>query len=310
MGQFAHRTGTTPGSYQIISAVTGATMGGNAGQFEATGACTARFAANGNTGSEWLDISSSTQYSFYIRARTLAGADRQARAVWQDWNGAAFGTEHNGSFVTLPADGSFVEMFVTATSDGTATLAVPWLEVSDSLNTELYQVDVACFRAGAVSTFVPSLRIVGDLDLRANIELDDYTDTAAQAILDTLVSNAGYRLAFTTGGEIEGRFGGGAADNTGVSSGLAAVDGARLGIRATMDISSGTWTYYKDDVSFNTDVLGVIVPTAGVDDLHVGTAVAGTTLLTTGAVYWAEVRDGIDGPVVARMDSRDAARVL
>ena len=157
----------------------------------------------------------------------------------------------------------------------------------------------------AIGTFVPSLRIVGDLDIEAKLAADDYTPTADITIVDCLNSNDGYRLAITTGDLIELSYGNGSSDRTQTSTATGLSDGTAHVIRATVDVSTGAVVYYIDGVQHDTDTMTTGAGTVtDITDLYVGATSADAELFD-GDVYYVEVRDGIDGPVVARMDADD-----
>jgi len=264
------------------------------------GEASIRWSAVG-TGS--IPISAATEHSINLRYANDQGLDMGITVRQYDSGGNILSTvtEKNRS---MAAD-TWTGHTYTFTSHASAAFVLLYGILQGASIGDIAYFDKICIRTGSDATFIPSINIVGDLDMRAKIALTDYTDAAAQALLDTLTSFKGHRLAITTGGEIEGRMGNGSADNTGTSTGAAFVNGTPYEIKATQDISTGLWKFYKDAVNFDDDALGAaITPSAAANALAVGADVAGTALLTTGDIYWIEDRDGIGGPIVRKYDAQ------
>lgn len=195
-------------------------------------------------------------------------------------------------------------------STGVAVAAATWTQLSETgpdgtytigcSTAADYYVGKACVRAGTDPAFVPSLRVVGDLDMRAKVAAD-YSSLSRSGIIENY-NTAGYRLEFfnttslllaTTG-----------SDYLIAAHGLS--DGDAAEIRGTVDVSTGDFEVFVDgsSVASATKTAGPLNPSA---DLVVGSWTS-TVFLFDGDIYWAEVRDGIDGPVVARFDAVDTAK--
>ena len=76
-------------------------------------------------------------------------------------------------------------------------------------------------------------------------------------------------------------------------------------LRVEADVSVSTVQYFINDVAFGAAVTGatsLLNPSAG--DLWIA-SMEQVASPFTGVIYWAEVRDGIDGPVVRRYDGAE-----
>lgn len=238
-----------------------------------------------------------------------AGLKAKGTILWND-SGGNFVGANDGSYVNLTQN-AWTEIVV---ENKTAPASTAYAGVQSDIVViaggnvpqGTYWTAARCVRAGTDSTFVPSLRIVGDLDLRAKFAATDATPTSATMVTSTLSGNNGYALSLGTGGELVVYHGTGSGNRAETSSGLSITDASVVDVRSVFDISAGTWTHYKNGVQF--DSSGSFATTAGSPSgtsLIVGSNVAGTGSLWNGDIYYVEVRDGIDGPVVARMDADD-----
>lgn len=165
-----------------------------------------------------------------------------------------------------------------------------------------------------------ALDIVGDLDLRAEVIIDDWTPAA----IGTLIAKFGltgnqrsYQLQLATDGTLILQW---SADGTAVLSATSTAPvpghaGTPMGVRATLDVNNGaagrTVTFYYSFDFVTWIPLGTAVTTAGVTSIFASTAVLAigarvtdTANLLLGKVLRAEVRNGIAGTVVAAPDFR------
>jgi len=165
-----------------------------------------------------------------------------------------------------------------------------------------------------------SLDIVGDLDLRIDVALDDWTPSANQSLISKYTAGTNMRhwrlyvnsagaLAFTSTPD-------GATQTTMVSSAnlSALANGERRAVRVTMDVDNGaagrTVTFYTaSTLAGSWTQLGTPQVVAGATTLHSGSAILeigshsiGVSDLASGTVYAAQVRSGLDGTVVANPD--------
>jgi hypothetical protein len=160
--------------------------------------------------------------------------------------------------------------------------------------------------------------ITGDLDLRVKIAMTDWTPSANAIVLHKFDDPPGrsYYFAVTTSGALllvtspDGTAAGLVATSTAV---LGLTDGTAKWLRATLDADNGAAgsdvKFYTSDDGVVWTQLGATVTTAGV------VTIANTTASlrfggrsgnpVAGKGYAAEVRNGINGPLVARFSAAD-----
>ena len=256
-------------------------------------------------------VSASTEYSYTVDfavsdASVLA---TEAFATYFAWYDAAGTFISYSAGVSTSLDTDWLTSTETVDSPVGAAFAGVRIVNFDTTSTpaglKLYW-DKTCIRAGSTTDWVPSLRIVGDLDLRAKGALTDWTPAASNWAIGALTGNNGYGLVPLSSGRFAAFFGTGSADRFAQSDVLTATDGTAYVLRAYYDISAGTCTFTQDGTGVGaTSGLATAAGTyASGSDLNVGANQAGTEPLD-GDIYYAEVRDGIDGPVVARFDAED-----
>jgi hypothetical protein len=142
--------------------------------------------------------------------------------------------------------------------------------------------------------------------MRARFAATDATPSSAETLIGQRSGNSGYAMTLGTGGELVLYHGTGSGTRQETSSGLSISNGEVVEVKSVIDISAGSWTHYKNGVQFDTS--GSFATTAGspyAGALAVGADSAGTSGNWDGDIYYAEVRDGIDGPVVRRFDADD-----
>ena len=162
-----------------------------------------------------------------------------------------------------------------------------------------------------------ALDITGDIDIRAKVALDDWTPSVQQTLVAKWSSGSGdnrsYALAVTTTGLLTlGWSTDGTSTSLSKNSSVATgfTDGSVHWVRATLDVDDGaggasvrfytsgdgaTWTQLG-----TTQAVGATTSIfAGTAPVELGSQFAGVSNVTTGRVYAAEIRDGIDGTVVA-----------
>lgn len=211
-------------------------------------------------------------------------------------------------------------------------LATPWTgtlcetveqEVDGSTGSALVLNGVSPGRAQTPDT--ASLDVVGDLDLRVLVALDDWTPSAMQTLIskwNTTGNQRSYLLQVLSTGVLRFNWStlGTAALSADSTVAPTVANGNALWVRATIDVDNGaagrTVTFYTspaDDGVVWTQ-LGATVTTAGVTsifastaNLEVGARQAGTLENVTGNVYAAQVLNGIAGTVVANPQFRDQA---
>lgn len=162
-----------------------------------------------------------------------------------------------------------------------------------------------------------ALDITGDIDLRADVRLTAWTSAASQQLIGKYNSPANqrsYRLAITAGGMVQMLWSTAGTVDIPLSSTVPVAPDpttGRLAVRATLDVDNGagghTATFWTAPTMRGPWVqLGAPVVGVGTTSIFSGTAIleagsrdAGTANLTTGTIYAAEVRNGINGTVVA-----------
>ena len=179
---------------------------------------------------------------------------------------------------------------------------------------------------GVVSNFlsVPdaaTLDITGDIDIRVQVALDDWTPVAENTVVakrDGGANQASYSMAVNTTGLLsliwspDGTVG---ALITKISTVAPIVtDGQPTWLRATLDVDNGA---SGNDVKFFTssngqdwNQLGATVTTAGTTSIfsstsivEIGSRVTGASELIAGKVYRAQIFNGIDGTKVLDVDT-------
>src|SRR5690606_35544196 len=167
-----------------------------------------------------------------------------------------------------------------------------------------------------------ALQITGDIDLRAEITPETWTPAANQAILGRWLTASGAtersdrmdlltkgRLRFTW--SVNGQCG---AANISSTVSVSPPESGRLAVRATFDVNNGasgrtTRLYTAPSLAGPWTQLGDPVVQDGVTSVYPGTAPltvgaynAGASEPFVGRVWAVEVRDGIDGSLVAAVD--------
>lgn len=158
-----------------------------------------------------------------------------------------------------------------------------------------------------------NLDITGDIDIRAQVSLDDWTPGATTTIIakEQTTSTRSYRLTVNTSGTLVFAWSAdGSAALTATSTVAPTVaDGATLWIRATLDVDNGASgrniQFFTSNDGSSWTQLGTTVTQAGTTSIYSGTSqieigsrIAGTTELLTGNFYRAQVLNGIGGTTV------------
>jgi hypothetical protein len=163
-----------------------------------------------------------------------------------------------------------------------------------------------------------SLQITGDLDVRCEFDAANPTPAGVNTLVNRANSgNWSFQFALRSNGVVRlGWSADGSATLAADSAVLPIVPGKRIIVRATLDVDNGASqrviTFYTaptrqgpwTQLSQVTQA-GVTSIFAGTRALEFGTRAEGTLERLTGSLYWAEVRNGIDGQVVARFDPSD-----
>jgi hypothetical protein len=163
----------------------------------------------------------------------------------------------------------------------------------------------------------PPLSVTGDIDLRAKFALDDWSAVTNQSMLGKWSGgNRSYSLLVNSDSTLTFRWSAnGSTLITKTSTvALSIADGATKWVRATLDVDNGASgndvKFFSSDDGTTWTQLGATVTTAGVTsifdgggNLEIGTADAGTSTLTKGKFFRAQVLNGIDGTIVLDADA-------
>lgn len=161
-----------------------------------------------------------------------------------------------------------------------------------------------------------SLDIVGDIDIRAKVALDDWTPAAESTIIAKYLATGNqrsYALAVTTGGNLIFRWSAnGTAELSETSSvAVGATDGTAAWVRATLDVDNGASdaavTFYTSTDGTEWTQLGTTQLNGGATTsifastavLELGSQTGGTVNRLAGKIYEARVLSGIGGTSVA-----------
>lgn len=266
-------------------------------------AATSWIRSGDNLGEGLFPASPGTQYTAAcdVAGVVAGGATIEIRIGWYDSTPNALGTS-SVSQIAVPSD--WTRISITATSPASTAWGAIQLIGRTATNGDVFYFDAVCAAEGSDATFVPSLRIVGDLDVRAKIA----ASLSAVETVHNMYAGGGAR-AFRLVPQTDGSFDfwytldGSSAIVRGSNVGVLTA-GTDHEIRATRDTSDQV-EFYVDDVGSGSVSGGSVgaLSGAGGTPLYIGGRVPAASDYLTGKVYWAEVRDGIDGPVVARFDA-------
>jgi len=255
-----------------------------------------------------IPVAAGLDYTTEVRMWTDE-ADREAFIIPRIWEDTTYIGDFGFTVVPLIPG----QWTVVPTPTGTATAPADNLQFrlyvrkqsdeSSPVDGEKMWVDAASVVQGPDPSFVPSLRIVGDLDMRVKAALTSYDSGVRQAFLETNSGSNGYYMMIDTTARFR-TFHGNGSNAVTVSGLLPVTAGSVYEFRSAHNVTTGAVEYFLDGASQSIvyDVTGPRVP--GGVPLNVG-AFGGVSFLVNGDIYWAEVRDGIDGPVVARFDAQD-----
>ncbi len=215
-----------------------------------------------------------------------------------------FGGTPDSASVNLPVD-TWTQVSVTkTTAGGLTTIRFRNSDGSTSpVNGDTLWIDAACLRTGSDPAFVPSSLIVGNLDIRAKAA----SVLWAGSVSDILSASPDYQM-FTNPSDFGVQYtsDGGFRTHTTPLSGTPLVDGVASEFTAQLDFDANTFKAWIDGILvIDGNALGdsSLVPAS--TQLGVGSAPGGGSRNFSGDIYSAEVRDGIDGPAVARFDAQD-----
>lgn len=160
----------------------------------------------------------------------------------------------------------------------------------------------------------PANSVTGDIDLRMKMALADWTPSGSQLLMAKRNSKYSFQFFVIAGGKLDFAW---SADGTSSSSNsssaiVPAADGTTIWVRVTFAANNGsggnTMIFYTSNDGIAWNQLGSTVVNAGVtsiydslDALEMGSNFAGTNTMN-GKIYYAEMRNGINGTVVSTFD--------
>ena len=165
-----------------------------------------------------------------------------------------------------------------------------------------------------------ALDITGDIDLRIQIAMDDWTPSITSPLISKWksVSDRSYTLRLNTDGALAFIWSAdGTAAITRTSTGTGIADGVVKWIRVTLDVDNGASghdvKFFTSDDGTTWTQLGTTITTAGTTSIYNSTQVLGIgqetdgTSITAGKIYRAQILNGIDGVPVLDVDTSQIA---
>jgi len=165
-------------------------------------------------------------------------------------------------------------------------------------------------------------QITGNIDIRGDLTLDDWTSGTTQMIVaKDVTTQRAYRLGVTSTGTLELGVSASAGNITFVYStvGVGFADGTRHWVRATVDVDNGAsgWdaTFYTSEDGIAWTQLGDVVTTAtaiaitaATSNVQIG-ALNVTQQRVLGSVHTVKVYNGIDGTLAVDFNAADAGNL-
>ncbi|KKN20737.1 hypothetical protein LCGC14_0932570 [marine sediment metagenome] len=219
------------------------------------------------------------------------------------------GGNAHGGVQSIPAGESILASAITPAAGTTITDMKFEFRNSTSFVNDEFDVSRIMLAAGTWTTFVPSLRIINDFDMRVKAYMTDAAGAPTTYLFCLGQWSDPQYLIARNANDLYFRLGGTSADAHTFKA-MTVLDAA-VEYRAEAIYSSGiNWDIelFENDVSIGTTVLALGAYLAGdgnVKGLRVGTDAADMSPWDSD-IDWAEARDGKGGPVVARFDAIDA----
>ena len=246
-----------------------------------------------------------TYIGSFFAAASVAGIEARLRCFWIDSGGG----QTLGNIISPANVPLSTSAFTQVTASGVAPVGAVAVRMElrkePSVGVGDFYWDAAQFREGTDSTFVPSIGIVGDLDMSVRVALVDFTPAVANTLFSNLSGVTGFRL-LVLNTNVRALYGDGTTIREAVSGAYTFVDGTPTTIRVTY-ATDGSVVWYQDAAEIDTDTVTVAAASPSFNTLSIGAAVGGAAENIEGDVYGAEIRDGIDGPIVAVFDPEDIA---
>ena len=158
------------------------------------------------------------------------------------------------------------------------------------------------------------MSITGDIDIRIRLALNPWIKPTPQVLIQknggaSQLSWLFYVFSFGTRPAFEWTVDGTTQLDLASSEVLVFADGSAQWLRVTLDVDNGAVghdaKFYTSENGLNWSQLGTTQTGVGVTSIFDSSAdleITGTIFLPTSKIYYAEVRNGIDGPVVAKFD--------
>lgn len=244
------------------------------------------------------------------------------------WGIATMNLAHAGP---IPFPGTWpatpgAAMWIRYTLDGSYWKVKAWPDTIDEPDMWYWTVNLSDYNGayipGTASNFVSTpdnaaLDITGDIDIRADVTMGSWVTSTDQAIVSKYNATGNQRSYYLQVNNTSKTLQlGWSADGTtvlSVNSATLPIDNGqnRLAVRATLDVSDGSGNrvirfFTGESVDGPWTQLGSTTTTAGTTSIFnssaaaiVGALSAGTNNLLTGIVHAVQIRNGIDGTVVA-----------
>jgi len=268
------------------------------------------------TADDTVLIVGDSTYSLLVRLRAMSDDAwrAQTRLVWYNSVGSQIGVTPEG---VGNGGTEFFEISVNGVAPATAATAKIELRLGNTAGHttigDTFYVDVACVRTDTDPSFVPSLRIVGDLDMEARVA-PTLATPAGSGIMTGFYFTAGYSFSQKPDGTIRlfhKPSGGTSAD---ASSTVAAftVDEKAHDVRIAWSRSATEATFYRDGSQ-----LGAPVGTSLPSDVYdvdsfgrqkgmIGARTTGDEEVFSGDIFSASTHDGIGGPAIVNITPQGA----
>ena len=217
-----------------------------------------------------------------------------------------FGTQYD----LTPGGWTWVETTKSVTGAVACQLYVRKQDTSNADSGELVYVDKVVLQTGTSATFVPSLRIVGDLEIEAYIRADNNTTAT---IVSRYLTAAGSRtFRFHLEADKLQTFisldGSAAEIDSSTAHGVSFPWADPHTVKMTRSATTGTISYYLDGVAKGTAASTAGGLWLGDQDLMIGNYSGGSGTSITADILTVSLRDGIDGPLVVDVDFTDLTK--
>lgn len=277
----------------------------------ASGSCVIH---SGNSGglldNQAAAVTGNTQYSFSVEVNSRSGNRDMVASV--DFYSS--GGSHLGSIDGVAEDvgTGWTRIAVTGMSMATSAWAIPSVTVSNAQSADTYWLDKASFNAGNKTTWTPSTILQGDLDIRVKYvpRVATSSGTLISKWTGTTATNT-LALHQDVNGRVQLKLSNGAINSVGGNdTGTPVTARVPNVVRATWDKSGQLATIYSsanEGQTWNSEdtyATSVAALSETTQSLAYGAENSGGANLN-GAILWAEIRDGIDGPIVASIDFGD-----